>query len=104
MSENTKVTTDDTTTPAKPLRGFAAMTPERRAELARRGGKEAHARRTAHAWTAATAREAGRKGGLARRVSDHGRANLEVPLKVSEGADATPEDGKSGLKREPSET
>jgi general stress protein YciG len=46
-------------------RGFAAMTAERQREIARRGGKAAHARGTAHEFSCDEAREAGRKGGLA---------------------------------------
>lgn len=45
--------------------GFAVLTPERRAEISRQGGREAHARGTAHKWTSETAREAGRLGGKA---------------------------------------
>lgn len=51
--------------PRRP-RGFAAMPPEVVRELARKGGKAAHAAGTAHAFTAEEARIAGRKGGLAR--------------------------------------
>jgi general stress protein YciG len=51
--------------PEKGRRGFAAMDPERRRELASRGGRNAHARGTAHIWNERAAREAGRKGGRA---------------------------------------
>lgn len=47
------------------LKGFALLTPERRREIASKGGKKAHAKGTAYKWTIATARIAGRKGGLA---------------------------------------
>lgn len=47
----------------KAHRGFAAMDRKRQRELASRGGKTAHQKRTAHEWTAEEAREAGRKGG-----------------------------------------
>ena len=47
-------------------RGFASMTPERLKEIARLGGQAAHRKGTAHKFDAAQAREAGRKGGLAR--------------------------------------
>jgi general stress protein YciG len=47
------------------LRGFAALTPEQRAEIGRRGGKKAVAIGKHHAFTREQAREAGRKGGLA---------------------------------------
>ncbi len=46
-------------------RGFAAMDPNRVSEIARKGGKAAHAAGTAHEFTADEAREAGRKGGMA---------------------------------------
>jgi uncharacterized protein len=55
MTDNTK----------KQKRGFAALSPERRSEISRQGGKAAHERGTAHKWTEEEAREAGRKGGLA---------------------------------------
>jgi uncharacterized protein len=54
-------------TSAKP-RGFAAMTPEQRIEISRQGGVSAHRKGTAHQWNPVTAREAGRKGGLAGRA------------------------------------
>jgi len=47
-------------------RGFAAMTPEKQREIASMGGKAAHERGTAHEFTTEEAREAGRKGGMAR--------------------------------------
>ena len=52
-------------TEEKKKRGFAAMDPKLVAELARRGGKAAHAAGTAHEFTAEEARENGRKGGIA---------------------------------------
>jgi general stress protein YciG len=45
-------------------RGFAAMSPERQREIARKGGHAAHRAGTAHEFTAEEARAAGRKGGL----------------------------------------
>lgn len=47
----------------KHKRGFASMTPERRREVARAGGKAAHASGVAHKWTSETAKAAGKKGG-----------------------------------------
>lgn len=44
-------------------RGFASMSGEKQREIARKGGKAAHAKGTAHEWTSAEARQAGRKGG-----------------------------------------
>jgi uncharacterized protein len=49
----------------KGRQGFASMTPERRREIASKGGKAAHAQGKAHTWTAEQAKEAGRKGGTA---------------------------------------
>lgn len=76
--------------PAKPLRGFAAMTTDQRRALGSKGGRTAHERGTAnkftsetatvagkiphergtaHKWTSDEARDAGRKGGSASRRS-----------------------------------
>jgi len=46
-------------------RGFAAMDRSRQREIARKGGKAAHQKGTAHEFTADEARAAGRKGGEA---------------------------------------
>jgi general stress protein YciG len=53
-------------------RGFARMVREegereRQREIARKGGRAAHEKGTAHEFTTEEAREAGRKGGSARR-------------------------------------
>ena len=48
-------------------RGFASMNTERQREIARKGGRAAHAKGTAHEFTADEARAAGQKGG--QRVS-----------------------------------
>lgn len=49
----------------KKRRGFAAMDPEKRREIAARGGRRAHEMGVAHSFTTETAREAGAKGGSA---------------------------------------
>lgn len=49
----------------KRQRGFAAMDEEKRREIARKGGKAAQDKGTAHRFTSAEASEAGRKGGQA---------------------------------------
>lgn len=49
----------------KTKRGFATLSPERKKLIASLGGKAAHAKGTAHEFTADEARQAGRKGGLA---------------------------------------
>ena len=48
---------------SKPRRGFALLTPEKRSEIARQGGKTAHQKGTAHRWTSDAARLAGKTGG-----------------------------------------
>src|ERR687893_1664270 len=44
-------------------RGFASMDVEKQREIARKGGRAAHEKGTAHEFTADEARAAGRKGG-----------------------------------------
>jgi len=46
-------------------RGFASMDEDKQREIASKGGKAAHEKGTAHEYTSAEAREAGRKGGEA---------------------------------------
>ena len=43
-------------------RGLAAMSPERRREIASKGGRTSQARGTAHQWTPEEASAAGKKG------------------------------------------
>lgn len=50
-------------------RGFKAMSKDRHQQIAKAGGIAAHKKGTAHEWTAESAREAGRKGGLAAAAS-----------------------------------
>ena len=47
----------------KQSRGFAAMDPSKQREIARKGGRAAHEKGTAHEFTPEEARLAGRKGG-----------------------------------------
>ncbi|HXX68581.1 MAG TPA: KGG domain-containing protein [Polyangiaceae bacterium] len=51
--------------PARRPRGFAAMDRNLVREIARKGGRAAHAAGTAHEFTSDEARAAGRKGGQA---------------------------------------
>ena len=46
-------------------RGFASMDAEKQREIARKGGRAAHVKGTAHEWNSDEARLAGRKGGEA---------------------------------------
>ncbi len=50
-------------TPKKSQRGFASMSREKQREIASKGGHAAHAKGTAHEFSADEARAAGRKGG-----------------------------------------
>lgn len=45
-------------------RGFAGLDRERQREIARKGGRAAHEKGTAHEFTPDEAREAGRRGGV----------------------------------------
>jgi len=56
-------------------RGLAAMSPERRREIASKGGRESQARGTAHQWTPQEASAAGKKGSAryARRRAEEQR-------------------------------
>ena len=56
------MTTNDTDG-VKRDRGFASMAPDKQREIARKGGKAAHALGSAHEFTVEEARSAGRKGG-----------------------------------------
>ena len=59
----------------KSKRGFASMDPARQRDIASKGGKAAHAKGTAHEWTADEARRAWSKGGT---VVSHDRAHMEA--------------------------
>jgi general stress protein YciG len=61
---------------AKEDRGFASMDRSKQREIARKGGKAAHMKGTAHEWTSEEARLAGRKGGMA----SHKRRKPVMPL------------------------
>lgn len=50
---------------AKSRRGFAAMDADKQREIARKGGRAAHAKGTAHEFTSDEARAAGKRGGQA---------------------------------------
>ena len=57
-------------------RGFASMSSDQQREIARKGGRAAHERGTAHEFTSDEARAAGRKGG--ERVSSDRRHMAEI--------------------------
>jgi general stress protein YciG len=87
----------ETPTPAVPeptpkpraRRGFAVMDPKLVSEIARKGGKAAHAAGTAHEFSREEARAAGRKGGLAPHTRRKARRPAgEPPV----GPPASPQD------------
>jgi general stress protein YciG len=53
----------------KGTQGFASMDKDKQREIARKGGKTASAKGTAHRWTREEASEAGSKGGTASAIS-----------------------------------
>ena len=57
-------------------RGFASMDAEKQREIARKGGRAAHEKKTAHQFTAEEAREAGRKGGQRVSLNRHHMAEI----------------------------
>ena len=57
-------------------RGFASTSSEKQREIARKGGRAAHEKGTAHEFTSEEARAAGRKGG--ERVSTDRRHMAEI--------------------------
>ena len=59
----------------KSNRGFASMDPQRQREIASEGGRAAHEKGTAHEFTSEEAREAGRKGGMARSANRRNAAS-----------------------------
>ncbi len=76
-------------------RGFRSMSPERRREIASKGGKAAHAAGKAHVFTHEEAVAAGRKGGSAyskRNVSRYSRMSTEELDKLIEKHDKTIEE------------
>lgn len=66
-------------TETKRLRGFALLSPEKRAKVARKGGKAAHAKGVAHHWNSETAAIAGRKGGRKGGSAPHARPAKTAP-------------------------
>lgn len=65
---------DETNPNQSKRRGFAAMDEEEQRKIASEGGKAAHRSGNAHEFDSEEAREAGRKGGVARQQN---RANME---------------------------
>ncbi len=70
------MTTDTSNANNTSNRGFASMNTEKQREIARKGGRAAHEKGTAHEFTSDEARAAGRKGG--ERVSADRRHMAEI--------------------------
>ena len=62
-AETSKHVVEEERPPEQRLRGFAAMPSDVQREMARRGGRAAHQRGTAHEFSPEEARVAGRRGG-----------------------------------------
>ena len=78
----------------KSNRGFASMDPQRQREIASEGGRAAHEKGTAHEFTSEEAREAGRKGGMAR--SANRRKAMESGRSHASGSNSGSSHGNSG--------
>lgn len=87
-TESSQISTNDAPSPPrkKQRRGFAAMDPAKQREIASKGGKASHEKGTGHEWSSSSAREAGRKGGLA---SHGGRGKAYNPSAQREGQSST---------------
>jgi uncharacterized protein len=78
----------------KSNRGFASMDAQRQREIASEGGRAAHEKGTAHEFTSEEAREAGRKGGMAR--SANRRKAMESGSSHASGSNSGSSHGISG--------
>jgi uncharacterized protein len=63
------------------LRGFRSMDRDKQREIASKGGRASHQKGTAHEWTREEARQAGRKGGRAKRA---GKSSIRPPLSAED--------------------
>lgn len=88
--------------PGNERRGFAAMDPEKQREIARKGGKAAHEKGTAHEFTADEARQAGRRGGevVSRDRSHMSRIGREGGLSSRGGRGRERRADRTGTERE----
>ena len=82
---------------AKEDRGFASMDRRKQQEIASKGGKAAHQKRTAHEWTSEEAREAGRKGGMA----SHRRKQMQDESSTATAVAEPPGSGEGNDDNEP---
>jgi general stress protein YciG len=80
----------------KSNRGFASMDPQRQREIASEGGRAAHEKGTAHEFTSEEAREAGRKGGMARSANRRNAASSSGSDSSSHGSGSNSTGSSSG--------
>lgn len=87
VNSDSGVTVEEISKPRRP-RGFAAMSAEKRAEIASKGGKAAHVKGTAHKFKFGSelAKNAGFKGGKAPHISRGRKITNETPI----GSDGQP--------------
>ena len=71
-------------------RGFASLDRARQREIASQGGKAAHAHGTAHQWTSAEAKEAGRKGGRSKSAKKMAAAQARGAARKAMNAEVMP--------------
>jgi uncharacterized protein len=81
-------------------RGFAAMDPEERRAISRRGGEASHQSGRGHEFNSEEAREAGRRGGAARWGRHREEDSEERPEIAPGGGDARWEDDETANRRE----
>jgi general stress protein YciG len=85
--------------PEKRKRGFAAMDPEARREISKRGGEASHESGRGHEFNSEEAREAGRLGGEARWGNRSSRQSLrdeDLGRSIFRAGDAPGPDGELG--------
>jgi uncharacterized protein len=80
----------------KSNRGFASMDPQRQREIASEGGRAAHEKGTAHEFTSEEAREAGRKGGMARSANRRSAMTSQDSSASSSHASGSSSSGSGG--------
>ncbi len=79
MSKASDDTTDEGSGSPKAKRGFAAMSPEKRCAIARKGGQAVQQKGTAHQFDPEEAKRAGRKGG--NKISKNRRHMADIGRK-----------------------
>lgn len=88
-------------------RGFASMDAERQRAIASAGGRAAHRSGNAHEFNAEEAREAGRRGGLARSASRQAARTVQLAdgqgvmqMQSADARDADAADNSASMQRD----